>query len=176
MTKLLIERLDALANRTGIPTVYNGLDEMNPRRRPMRWLPILSITLGAIGIAMTLFGAFLGEIVVILGFLPSGWMPMFGPVKPLGWSKTVDERDAQVRSSAYLATLPVILIASVALIVLLPWRTSVVLQGTDDFDRLLILIRMSISATFFILIVWNSVPTLYASLKWPAEDEGDLED
>jgi len=176
MTKSLIERLDALANRTGIPSVYKSLDEMNPRRRPMRWLPILSITLGTIGIAMTLFGAFLGEIVVILGFLPSGWMPLFGPVKPLGWSKTVDERDVQVRSSAYLATLPVILIASVALIAPLPWRTSVALQGADDFDRLMTLTRTSTSATFFILIVWNSVPTLYASLKWPAEDDDDLED
>lgn len=171
MSKLL-QRLDSLANHTGIPQVYEAAAlGTDLRRRPMRWLPILSIALGAIGIGMELFGVPLGQVVLACGLLPSSWMPLAGPVKPLGWAKAVDERDIHVRSAAYLATLPVILIVAIVLSALLPWRTYVALQGANEFDVLMTLIRMSSSAVLFLVIVWNSVPTLYASLKWPTDDE-----
>lgn len=168
MIKSVIARLDALANRTGIPQLY----EVNPRRRPMRWLPILSITVGTIGIVMTLAGAWFGETVVMFALLPSGWMPLLGPVKPLNWSKTVDERDIQVRSAAYLATLPVILIAAIILLAVLPWRVMMRLHGTDMFGMIEVS-NLGLYSAVYLGILWNSIPTLYASLKWPEDEKDD---
>jgi hypothetical protein len=172
--KPLIARLDMLANRTRILHMSTGA----ARRRPMRWLPIVALTLGIIGIGIVLFaniglGIGLGQLPIVIGTALSGWLPIAGPVKPLATLERMDEREQQVRADAYLKTLPIILVTAIVLVSLLPWRVHVKLQSADDFDTLVALISMSTNAAMFLLIVWNSVPTLYASLKWPHDDEGE---
>ena len=164
MSKSLNERLDALANRTGIPQVTTG----KARRRPMRWLPVLAITAGTTGIVMALSGNPFGQSIVTFALLPSIWLPMLGPVKPWGRSKTTDERDEWVRDAAYIATLPWILLAAVALLIVIPWRVTVDLGAPD---HALAAISLGMCGAIYLLTLWNSIPTLYASLKWPSDDE-----
>lgn len=167
--KPFLQRLDALANRTGIPQLASG----QPRRRPRLWLPIAALAFGTLGIAVVLFGdVALGQMPVIIGMTLSTWLPLMGPVKPWNWSATVDERDKEVRSAAYIATLPVILAAASILLLLLPWRVAMRLQSVDAFDTVWAL-SMGVYAAIYLGILWNSIPTLYASLRWPADEESD---
>lgn len=81
MTKSLNQRLDDIANLTGIP----NLTIRPPRRRPMRGLAMIALALGTIGMTITLFGGrilLLGDGILLAGFILSGWLPLMGPIKP----------------------------------------------------------------------------------------------
>jgi len=168
MTKPLVQRLDDLANRTGIPQ----LTTTPPRRRPRFWLPVFTIGLGILGIGVTLFGkAMFGSSPLSLGVALSGWLASAGPIKPLLSIDGIDEREKQVRAEAYLFASPVVLIAAIVLLALAPWRVLVQAKAADDFDLLFLQIFMGVNAALFLAILWTSIPTLYASLKWPIDED-----
>jgi hypothetical protein len=166
--KPLTERLDDIANLTGIP----ALTTRPPKRRPLRGLALVALVLGTVGMAVTLFGGrvlLIGDGILLAGFVLSGWLPLMGPIKPwMSFTERVDELDAQIRAKAYLTALPIILFAAVCGLVGLPilaWmqpRPSAEMVALGGF------------AAMYLLILWNAVPTLHAS--WRSQPIEELDD
>ncbi len=167
MTKPLTERLDDLANSTGLPKLF----AYQPRRRRLRALPIIALLLGTIGIGIGLIGTswyWISEALLMAGFLLSVWMPIFGPIKP--WAsrrERVDEYDETVRSQAYLAALPAILIAGAFGLFALPALAA--LQHRNPWET----IALCGLGAFYLPLLWNAIPTLHASLRDAPEEEDD---
>lgn len=162
-----IDTLDRVANRTGIPQFAAG----RPRRRHMRWLPMIALFL-AIGGTITAFvlGApqyWIAYAVTVFAFLISVWLPIFGPIKPWQPQSIVDEYDRALRSKAYLATLPVITVVAVG--ALFGLGTIAILRGWNVSD---LSIRM-MTVAFLLMTIWNAMPTLFASWATRPVDEND---
>jgi hypothetical protein len=167
-TKPLLERLDDIANRTGIP----ALAKQQPRRRPLRGLAIIALVLGTIGMAIALFGGrllLIGDGVLVLGFVLSGWLPLMGPIKPwMSFTERVDELDAQIRAKAYLTALPIILFVAVCGLVGLPILAWLEQRPPAE------MVVLGGFVAMYLLILWNAVPTLHASWRrQPAEELDD---
>jgi hypothetical protein len=167
MTKSLNQRLDDIANLTGIP----NLTIRPPRRRPMRGLAMIALALGTIGMTITLFGGrvlLLGDGILLAGFILSGWLPLMGPIKPwMSYSERVDELDTEIRAKAYLTALPIILLAAVCGLVGLPVLAWVQHRPPAE------MVALGGFAAMYLLILWNAVPTLRASWQRPPRDEED---
>jgi small basic protein len=94
-------RLDAAAEYTGMP----ALARQDVRRRHLRWLPIVALVLATGG---WVWGMVRPEMVhaaygvMSAGFVIAAFLPIFGPIKPWGGPKLVDEFDRQVRLKAFL--------------------------------------------------------------------------
>ena len=155
--KTLLERLDDVANWTGVPR----LARYPARRRSMRWLPIALLTLEAVGAAIALVAAgaayWLGYGLIMAGFSVSVLLPLKGPVKPLGAPDGADERERDVRRRAFLVTFAVIAGLAVLALFLLP---ALALIGQWSLD---LLSRRAIAAGLALIALFNTLPTLYAS-------------
>lgn len=166
--KPLVERLDDIANRTGIP----GLIVQPPRRRPLRGLAAVSLASGTVGIAMTCIAhqwLWPGEAVLMAGFFLSGLLPLKGPIKPwMSVDERVDERDADIRAKAYLTLLPIILFVAIIGLAGIPaigW-----LQHRSAPET----VALGGFGAIYLLTLWNTIPTLHASWqRAPADDEED---
>jgi hypothetical protein len=166
--KPLTQRLDDIANRTGIPALT-----ARPRpRRPLRGLAIIALALGTIGMTMALFGGrmlLFGDGVLVIAFILSGWLPLMGPIKPwMSFTERVDELDAQIRAKAYLIALPVILFFAVCGLVGLPILAWLEQRPPAE------MVVLGGFVAMYLLILWNAIPTLHASWRRPpAEDLDD---
>lgn len=167
MSKSFNQRLDAVANATGIPQ----LTARRPKRRPLRGLAILSLVLGTAGMLVSLAGPVLmwiGEAVLMIGFAVSGWLVFSGPIKPwLSGEEPVDERDEAVRANAYLAALPAIMLAAIAALVGLPALGWLQHRGMPE------MLALGGFAAIYLVLLWNAVPTLTASWNAAPADEDD---
>jgi hypothetical protein len=166
--KPLMQRLDDIANRTGIPALT-----ARPRpRRPLLGLAIIALVLGTIGMAIALFGGrmlLFGDGILVIAFILSGWLPLMGPIKPwMSFTERVDELDEQIRAKAYLTALPVILLVAVCGLVGLPILAW--LQQRPPAE----MVALGGFVAMYLLILWNAIPTLHASWRRPpAEDLDD---
>jgi len=167
MTKSLNQRLDDIANLTGIP----ALTSRPPRRRPLRGLAMIVLALGTVGLTIALFGGrvlLIGDGVLLLGFMLSAWLPLFGPIKPwMSYTERVDELDADIRAKAYLTALPIILLAAACGLVGLPILAW--LQHRPPAE----MVTLGGLGAMYLLILWNAVPTLRASWQRPLADNED---
>ncbi len=166
MTKPLDQRLDDFVNSTGIPKLV----AIQPRRRPMRGLAILCLLLGTAGMIVALWSAgayWIGDAVLMLGFFPSVWLPIFGPIKPWASTReTIDEYDEKVRANAYLTALPAILIVGALALFGLPLFAA--LQRRNPWET----IALCGMGSIYLILLWNAIPTLHASLQaMPDEDD-----
>jgi hypothetical protein len=167
MNRSLNQRLDDIANRTGIP----ALTTRPPRRRPLRGLAMIVLALGTIGMTITLFGGrilLVGDAVLLIGFVLSVWLPIMGPIKPwMSVTERVDELDTEIRAKAYLTALPIILLAAICGLIGLPWLAW--LQHRPPAE----MAALGGFAAMYLVILWNAVPTLRASWQRPPVDEED---
>jgi hypothetical protein len=167
MSKPLTERLDDIANLTGIPS----LTTRPPRRRPLRGLAMIALALGTIGMIITLFGGrvlLVGDAVLLVGFVLSVWLPLKGPIKPwMSFTERVDELDADIRAKAYLTALPIILLVAMCALAGLP--TLAWLQHRPPAE----MVALGGFAAMYLLILWNAVPTLHASWRSLPSDDDD---
>jgi hypothetical protein len=165
--KTLFQRLDDIANLTGIPR----LTTRPPRRRPLRGLATIALSLGTIGMAITLFGGrilLVGDGILLMGFVLSGWLPLMGPIKPwMSFTERVDELDTEIRAKAYLTALPIILLAAVCALVGLPVLAW--LQHRPPAE----MVALGGFAAMYLLILWNAIPTLRASWRSLPDEEAD---
>lgn len=164
----LPERLDDLARMTGLPALFARLAS-GRQRRHLRWLPIILLLLVSGGMASILVRPDIywpGYWALMLGNLIGGCLPIFGPIKPWGERKGADERERQVRRDAYFAAFATISVVAVVGLFLLigltllnRWKI-----GTLIFDLAMF--------TFFLILLWEIIPTLHASwASRPIEDE-----
>jgi hypothetical protein len=166
MTRSLLNRLDDVANLTGIPQLSEKLAKQQQRRRHLRWWPIIALAVATIGLCLTFVTYPIG---MVLLALPQGWggfIAMFGPVKPWGTLDGVDERDIEVRRSAYLFGLTVtslFMLAGMAFLVVL----SVVEHWSAEM-----LLRSLAALWLYDVLLLAILPTLHASWTTrPIEDE-----
>lgn len=162
--KPFLQRLDDLAKLTGVPGIQP------PRRRPLRGLAVITLVLGTAGMIIASLGQsrfWIGEAVLMVGFAASGWLQIFGPIKPWMTEKErVDERDEAIRAQAYLAALPVILIAGTFGLAGLP--ALAFLQHRNALETL----ALGGLGSIYLMLLWASIPTLHASWNvTPSEDD-----
>ena len=159
-------RLDAAAERTGVPAVARG----TPRRRHLRWLPIIALAAAGAGFALTLFRSDLAEIgnaLVMLGFAVGVMLPIFGPVKPWGSAERVDEFDRALRARAFFVGFASVSVAAMLGIWLVVG--AAVLTGLNGVTMVAQLRALG----FTLMTLYAAVPTLYASWATrPIDDEG----
>lgn len=161
----LFDKLDAAAERTGIPGQVT-----RPRRRHLRWLPVLALALATIGMVLGLVRTDLltaGYALLMAGFPLAVMLPIFGPVKIWGGSETVDEFDRAVRSRAFFATF-----ASISFIAFFALMLIIGLALIGEWPRL-VLIRQLVALILYLITLYSAVPTLYSS--WTTRPIGEDE-
>jgi hypothetical protein len=166
MTRSFLHRLDDAANLTGIPQLSEKLTKQQQRRRHLRWWPIVALTIATIGLCLIFVSYPVGMVLLVLPQGWSGFIAMFGPVKPWGTIDGVDERDIAVRRSAYLfglALTSLFMLAGMGFLMML----SVVEQWPSDT-----LLRGLAALWLYDLLLLTILPTLHASWTTrPIEDE-----
>lgn len=169
MTRGLITTLDALSRRTGIPAFAEG----KPRRRLLRWTPVVALALAIPGLGIDLLStarlAFFGHALLTCGFVIAVFCPIFGPIKPWGTVESVDEWDRDLRRRAFLVAFASMAFAGLAL-----FCTITAAAALDNWPASATSFR-AMGCAFFLMTLYSAVPTLYASWATrpldPAEDE-----
>lgn len=161
----LFARLDAAADRTGIP----ALARQELRRRHLRWIPMfaLALALGGWGLGLARPDAFpIGYGLVSAGFALGVFLPIFGPIKPWGAAKLVDEFDRQVRQRAFLIGFATVTFAAFLGIWLLLGLT---LLGNWSRETLM---GQLANFAYMLFVLYLTVPTLHASwTTQPVEED-----
>jgi len=165
--KNLLERMDDMVTWTGIPQLA---DSSTIRRRRLRWFPVVALLAATCGMAVILATPgkyWLGFMMVMLGVGISIFFPIVGPLKQsLNPHDDADEREKALRHDSYFFAFAVIcgvaFLSTWILIGLTVWQ---------DWPREMLL-RAMMSFSFFIMVLFSAVPTLYASwkLREPVDD------
>jgi asparagine N-glycosylation enzyme membrane subunit Stt3 len=159
MNRTLPERLDDLARLTGMPALSARMAS-GKQRRHLRWLPIILLLLVSSGMVVILARPnhqWPGYWALVFGNVIGGYLPIFGPIKPWGEHKGADERERQVRRDAYFAAFATISFVAVVGLLLLIGLT---LLNRWKIDTLIFDLAMF---TFFLILLWEIIPTLHAS-------------
>ena len=163
----LPQRLDDLANLTGIPALSARMTKEGQRH--LRWFPIAALLLVSSGMVVMLASpqrSWLGYSILMAGNAISVWLPLFGPVKPWGALEGADERDRQVRRDAYFAAFATISLVAVLGLLLLMGLALL------DFWKIETLIFYMMGLSIFLISLLAIIPTLHASWATrPLEDE-----
>ena len=162
----LFERLDAAAERTGVP----GLVTRLPRRRHLRWLPVAALSFASAGLVLGLARPDLlgpGYALILAGFALSTILPLIGPVKPWGGSDIVDEFDKAMRSRAFLVTF-----ASISVAAVLGMWLILGLSLLGAWQREIMIGQIS-ALSLYLITLYSSVPTLYSSWTTQPVSEED---
>jgi hypothetical protein len=149
-------RLDAAAERTGVPALARG----QVRRRHLRWVPIVALAVATTGMLTGLIRIELvnaGYALVMLGFAIAILLPIFGPLKPWGSPERVDEFDRALRGRAMLAGF-----AAVSMAAFVGIWVVIGLALIGDWPRFAILDQLR-SLGFYLITLHSAVPTLHAS-------------
>lgn len=149
-------RLDAAAERTGVPEMARG----EQSRRRLRWLPLIPLALASGGLLASLIRTELinmGLVLVMLSYTIAVILPILGPLKPWGTPERVDEFDRALRTRAMLAGYAA---ASVAAFVGI-W-VIVGLATIANWPRETMIGNLAALA-FYLLTLHSTVPTLHAS-------------
>ena len=152
----LFSRLDAAADRTGIP----ALARTEVRRRHLRWIPILALALAMGGWAWGLArpdGTYPGYALISAGFVLGTYLPIFGPIKPWGGPRLVDEFDRQLRQRAFLAGF-----ATVSFVTFIGIWLMLGLTLLDHWSREALIAQLA-NFTYMLFVLYLTVPTLHAS-------------
>jgi hypothetical protein len=141
-----------------------------PRRRHLRWLPVVALSFASAGIALGLVRADLlswGYGLVLIGFALSVILPLIGPVKPWGGPDKVDEFDRAMRSRAFLVTFASISVAAATGMWLI-----VGLSLLGGWPREILIGQIS-ALSLYLIALYSAVPTLYSS--WATRPIGEEE-
>ncbi len=152
----LLERMDRLVLWSGIPRVL----ENRLRRRHLRWLPLVMMTFATVGLLTILLrpsSYWVGYAMLMVAYFIGNFVPMVGPVVPLLANEDVDERERTSRRNALLVGFGTI--SAVAFVGLFVLIALTVLQNWP----LHTLLRAMMALAFYFLVIYATVPTLYAS-------------
>ena len=165
--KSLLERMDHLVLWSGIPR----LNEFRVRRRPLRWMPIMALALASAGFIAILLrpGSYwIGYSILMVGFAVGSWLPIFGPVSLFfPGVDNVDERERSLRRDALLVGC-----ATISFMVLVGLFILMLLTVLQDWPRGTLL-RAMLSLALYAMVLYSSVPTLYASWAMPRPVDDD---
>ncbi len=162
--KAILEGLDAAANKTRIPSLVLG----QVRRRHLRWLPVVALTLATLGLALGLARTELVHVgygIMSVGFVIAILLPLIGPIKPWGGAQLADEFDRAVRQRAFLAGF-----ASVSFTAFVGIWLLIGLAYIDRWDMFALTMQLR-NFGHYLLILYFAVPTLHAS--WATRPIGE---
>jgi hypothetical protein len=164
----LLQRLDDLANLTGFPQ-FSARMASGTQHRHLRVLPIVALVLTTGGLIAAFVRPdlfWLGYVVMIIGNTIAGFLPLFGPVKPWGTIKGVDERDRQVRHDAYFVTF-----ATMSLVAVIGLLALIGVALVEDWKSMILMGEMGMFI-LYLFSLWSTIPTLHASWATrPIDDE-----
>jgi len=167
--KSFAARMDDLAELTSIPQLTSRLAQDHQRRRHLRWPSMIALGLATIGFGLTIIlpdRVFIGTTLLLVGEGIALFLTWFGPVKPWGTTRGVDERDRALRRDAYFAAL--IAATGIAVLGLIGMAGLALLQG---WNRWIVIVEMGMLA-FYLILLCLIVPTLYVSWTTrPIEDQ-----
>ena len=164
--KTLIDRLDNMAEWTGIPQLHERSRLNLIRRRRMRWLPIAALLMATTGMAAILLFPnkyWLGLVGLMMSQLVVPFLAKFGPLKPLlgpfnpNPFDVATESEKALRRNAYLVCFAVA--SGVALLGIL---LLIGLTLWQDWPRNLLLQAMAYFFIYIIVLIMI-MPTLFAS-------------
>lgn len=161
-----LSQLDTAAGNTGIPAIARG----NPRRRHMRWLPLLPLLIGTGSMLLALVRPNLAGqafALTMFAFVPASILQIFGPVKSPGTTERMDEFDRSLRSRAYFFTYAGITFAAMACLWLI--IVSTMLHPAT----VAMMVGQLRTLSFFLLTLFFTLPVLHAS--WTTHPIGEDE-
>ena len=170
--KTIFERLDDVARLTGVPQLREQF--ASPRRRPMRWSPLVMLVVATIAYGMMVASPKLQPVGMLLMGPCMGLSSVFGiigPLRPWGKVELADERERLERSRAYLFAFTVAFVAGYLAFLGLGFALLVTAVARERLAGLIMYFAMY----QFILI--TTLPTLYASwttLPLPLDGDDDL--
>jgi len=168
MPKTFLDRLDALSEKTGVPALARG----TPRRRHLRWTPVVALVLASAGLAVGLAAGpvwrNIGYAVLMVGFSIATMLPLLGPLKPWGTAERVDEFDRATRDRAFFVAFASVSVAAVIGIWLVMGFALLVNWSRETLLWALALLSL------YLMTLYGTVPTLHAS--WATRPIGDDED
>ena len=113
----------------------------------------------------------IGYLILMVGFAIGNFLPMFGPVKPpFHANDEVDEGQRNLRCKAFLIGFGTISAAA-----FLGLWVLIALTELQNWSQHMLL-RAMMALTFYFLVLFSTVPTLYASWATPvpvADEERD---
>lgn len=160
-----LDWLDRTVTWTGIPALAAG----TPRRRHLRWLPLMAVGCASAGLAWCLLHAWgrsywIGYVLIMIGFSVGNLMPIWGPLRR--FNERADEFERAQRRDSFLFGLAVVAAAGFAgvwltagLLAAHRWPASVAQQEL-------------MALGFYMMALFSAVPTLHASWRTrPFSDE-----
>ncbi|SEM81263.1 hypothetical protein SAMN05192583_1334 [Sphingomonas gellani] len=149
--------LDGLVMWTGVPAMAAG----TPRRRHLRWPPLLALMAASAGLIWCLVrpdrSYWVGYALIMLGFFIANLMPIWGPLRR--FNERADEFERQQRRESLLVALAAVAAAAfagiwltVSMLALELWSARVAQQELT-------------ALTFYMMTLFSAVPTLHASWR-----------
>ncbi|MBW4329708.1 hypothetical protein KY084_02310 [Stakelama sp. CBK3Z-3] len=149
--------LDRSVEWTGIPSLAEG----TPRRRHLRWLPLLALLLASIGLTWCAMHSgrdyWIGYSLIMAGFFIANLMPIWGPLRRL--NERADEYERKQRRDSFMVGLATTTAAgfagiwlTVGLLAMQIWSASAAQQEL-------------MALGFYMMALFSAVPTLYASWR-----------
>lgn len=149
--------LDGLVNWTGLP----DLAMATPRKRTLRWTPILALAIASAGLIRCLVESdanyWSGYAIIMVGFFIATLMPTFGPLNR--FNEPIDETQRQLRRDSFLVGLAAVTVAAFAGIWLTIGELAAHAWSTDTAQRELM------ALAFYMIALFAAVPTLHASWR-----------
>ena len=142
---------------TGVP----ALATETPRRRHLRWLPLIALLVSSAGLLWCLLHAgrsyWLGYTLIMVGFFIANLMPIWGPLRR--FSERADEFERQQRRDSLLVGLAAVAVAGIGGI----WLT-VGMLATELWSAPVAQQELTALA-FYMMALFSAVPTLHASWR-----------
>jgi hypothetical protein len=147
--------LDRSVTWTGVPAMAAGTQ----RKRHLRWLPLLSLSVSSIGLLWCLLhpgrNYWSGYAMIIAGLFIANLMPIWGPLRR--FAERADEFERQLRRDSLLVGLASVAGAgfvgvwlTVAMLAMQVWPAPVAQQELTGL-------------AFYMMSLFSAVPTLHAS-------------
>lgn len=157
--------LDRSVMWTGVP----ALATETPRRRHLRWLPLIALLVSSAGLLWCLLHAgrsyWLGYTLIMVGFFIANLMPIWGPLRR--FTERADEFERQQRRDSLLVGLAAVAVAGIGGI----WLT-VGMLATELWSAPVAQQELTALA-FYMMALFSAVPTLHAS--WRTRPLGEEE-
>ena len=156
--KTVLERFDDFAKLTGVPQLQERFAA--PRRRPMRWSPLVMIVVATLGYGTQIASSrlqFVGMMVMAPCIGLTSLFLIFGPLRRRGDVEEADEREQLERNRADLFAFAVTFVAANVAF----FGLGFALLATEMARQRLAGLAVNFVMYQFILI--TTLPTLYAS-------------
>lgn len=160
-----LEWLDRSVEWTGIPALAAG----EPRRRHLRWFPLIALGCASAGFAWCLLHAWgrsywIGYALIMIGFCLANLMPIWGPLRR--FNERADEFEQSQRRDSFLVGLAAVAVAGFAGV----WLTAGLLAANTWPASVAQQELMALG--FYMMALFSAVPTLHASWRTqPLVDE-----